>query len=125
MSKVNLPEELMKQNGITPGHLPQRDRKEVREMIASEQRRVQRMKWVTIIAWCFLAAVFIVAGIVERAAGPNLVTRSAAVVSLGLLSIAVIFTVSWYARSVSLKFRQVQAALAHIQQQLEQLEKKS
>lgn len=117
----DLGKELLRQNGIEPGSLPEDRRKELRAMIERDKKRVTRMKWATVVALSVVLLLFIVGGLVGR-----IFPREAVMMSVGfplaiMFYVVVAFTISWYLRSRSLGQRQIQASLADIAEQLKQL----
>ncbi|GAH84143.1 unnamed protein product, partial [marine sediment metagenome] len=54
----DLGKELLKQNGIEPGALPDDPRKELRAMIERDKKRVTRMKWATVVALSLVLLLF-------------------------------------------------------------------
>ena len=88
--------------------------------IENRKRQVRRIRYATGIAWGVVVIVFIVAMTIEVATGPSQVTRTLAVSLPSLLVIALFLTVSWYVRSVALRFDSVQQALAAIQSRLDE-----
>lgn len=88
-------------------------------LIDKKRRQVRRIRWAVGIAWVVLLAVCIVGGTMELSAGDRLVSASIAWFARALLLVALFLTVSWYVRSVSLRFDIIQQALGAIQDRLE------
>jgi len=88
-------------------------------LIDKKRRQVRRIRWAVGIAWVVLLAVCIVGGTMELSAGDRLVSASIAWFARALLLVALFLTVSWYVRSVSLRFDIIQQALEAIQDRLE------
>ena len=93
--------------------------------IEKKRRQVARMRWAVGIAWSLLLLLFIIGGFIETTQGDSssistmfLVTHAAAMIAPAILIIALFLTVSWYIRSVSLRFDTVQQALAAIYDQI-------
>ncbi len=122
MPKASLRDELMRQDGLRPGLLSDEDREKIQDIIARDQRRVGRARWAATIAWVLLGVAYVVGAVLENAE-VNLLPNVVIVIAMGLFYIAIFLTIAWYVRSNSLKFRQIQAGLTHIQEQLEHLQK--
>jgi hypothetical protein len=88
-------------------------------LIDKKRRQVRRIRWAVGAAWVVLLGVCIVGGTMELSAGDRLVSASIAWFARALLLIALLLTVSWYVRSVSLRFDIIQQALAGVQDRLE------
>lgn len=88
-------------------------------LIDKKRRQVRRIRWAVGIAWGVFVAVCIAGGIVESSTADRLVSTSFAGFARALLLVALVLTVSWYVRSVSLRFDLVQQALSVIQDRLE------
>ncbi len=126
---------LLNQNGLGSGTLDDRQRDELRRLVALEKHRVKRMQWATIIAWGLAAIWFVCACIISRfepEPSRAVWTDSAsAIVLLGLFWIAVVCTISFLIRGIifltrsrSATIRQIQATLAGIEEQLKKLSEK-
>ena len=89
-------------------------------LIEKKRRQIHRIRIAVGVAWVVLAALMIAGGATEAVAGHGIVASSFAVVARAALLIAAILTVSWYVRSVSLRFDSIQQALAAIQDRLAQ-----
>ena len=94
------------------------------KMISKKTRQVRRIRRALAIAWIIVVALFFVGGFMEISRGRSLLTQSLAVIVQPMLLIAVILTVSWYVRSVDIRFVHMQAALSTIQEGLDALLKK-
>jgi membrane protein YdbS with pleckstrin-like domain len=94
-------------------------------LIDKKRRQVRRIRWAVGIAWAVLVAVCIAGGIVESSEADRLVSTGFAWFARALLLIALVLTVSWYVRSVSLRFDIVQQALSIIQDRLEKHSRES
>ena len=88
-------------------------------LIDKKRRQVRRIRWAVGIAWVVLLAACIVGGTMELSTGDRLVSASIAWFARALLLVALFLTVSWYVRSVSLRFDIIQQALLMIQDRLE------
>ena len=120
----DLGKELLRQNGIEPGSLPEDRRKELRAMIERDKKRVTRMKWATVVSWSLVGLCFIVGFAFDWASSGKGPYAEFGVV-FGIISfyVAVACTIAWYLRSRSLGQREIQASLADIAEQLKQLTK--
>ena len=75
-------------------------------LIDKKRRQVRRIRWIA-------------GGTMELSGGDRLVSASIAWFARALLLVALFLTVSWYVRSVSLRFDIIQQALSIIQDRLE------
>ena len=120
-----LGEELLKQNGLQPGTVSAQERQRLHQMIAKQRARVRRMKWATIISWSLLAVCYVVEILreLDRLSGAvGEIAKDAVPLAIVLFPIAILSSVSWFLRSLSLGQRQIQAKLADIEAQLERLQ---
>ena len=110
-------------------------------LIEKKQHQIRRIRVAVAVAWGTVAALLVGGGVMESVpelqrrildavvpgisgmdiAGHDVVTSSLAVLAGPMLTIALFLTVSWYVRSVSLRFDTVQQALAAIQERLGQI----
>ena len=116
----DLGKELLKSNGMEFGKISSEDRQKLQRLIVSDKARVQRMKWVTGIAWSALVICFVVAALWERA-NPGRPVGLWVVLINALLVIAIVFTISLLVRSRAASNRQIQSSLIQIQEQLNHL----
>lgn len=86
--------------------------------IKKKRRQVNRMRWAVGTAWGLLLVLIIIGGFFELTRGNSILTSTMAVVAQATFVIALFLTVSWYVRSVSLRFDSVQQALAAIYDQI-------
>ena len=124
MASKNVSDELMKQNGIAPGSLPDRDREEVDKMLARQRKRVKSAKRSAVIAWILCGLVMYLLPWVVGPIAEGLPTLCF-LVGRFMFYGAIVLTIIWYVRSNSLKFQQIHAGLVHIGEQLEHLQKES
>ena len=124
-TEKNLREELLNQNHVgtqKPSDLRNR-------VLARDQARVARMKWLTIVCWILLAVSIAAAGIMELAF-PDLFEeeplRNPVFISVwqALLLLVIVFTISLYVRSRTLTMHQIQASLALIEEHLRRMSQK-
>jgi uncharacterized membrane protein YcjF (UPF0283 family) len=97
----------------------------VNDMIEKKSRQVRRMRRVVAIAWTLFACLLFAGGFIEIFRGRSGTTQVMAFVAQGVVLIAIVLTVSWYVRSVDMRFLRVQAALSTIQDGLDALLKRS
>ena len=97
----------------------------VNDMIEKKSRQVRRMRRVVAIAWTLFACLLYAGGFIEVFRGRSGTTQVMAFVAQGMVLIAIVLTVSWYVRSVDMRFLRVQAALSTIQDGLDALLKRS
>jgi hypothetical protein len=86
--------------------------------IEQKRRQVARMRIVVGIGWLVLVLIIVAGGIAETA-GWRIAGSTLGVIARGALFLAIFFSISWYVRSVSLRFDSVRQALAAIQERLE------
>ena len=87
-------------------------------LIEKKRRQVRRMRWIVPAVWGTLAILFVIGAIIEAAVGHGAATSTIAVIMQATLVIALVLSVSWYVRNVSLRFDSIQQALAAIQDRL-------
>jgi uncharacterized membrane protein YcjF (UPF0283 family) len=97
----------------------------VNDMIEKKSRQVRRMRRVVAIAWTLFACLLFAGGFIEIFRGRSGTTQVMAFVAQGVVLIAIVLTVSWYVRSVDMRFLRVQAALSTIQDGLDALLRRS
>jgi hypothetical protein len=135
----NLREELLQQNG---GSSPEgRDLRDA--ILAKDQTRVKRMKWVAAISWVvfllfFAASVFFevmrrhsqrIMGVSAREIAGffpeyDWLVPAAILVTQALFILAVVMTFSLHTRSRTLTMHQIQASLAQIEEHLKKMAEK-
>jgi hypothetical protein len=115
-----LREELLKQMDRDAGGGPNAAQKAAQTILTKDAARLRRMKCLTVSSWLFLAAAFLASGVTGALSGfrSELWGISSIIGLQALLIIAVSFTVVLSVRARTLKMRQIQAALADIQDQL-------
>jgi hypothetical protein len=126
MEKGNeLREELLKQMDRDAGGGPSVSQKAVHAILTKDAARLRRMKHLTVSSWLLLAAAFLASGITGALSGfrSELWGISSIIGLQALLIIAVALTVGLSFRARSLKMKQIQAALADIQDQLKAISK--
>jgi hypothetical protein len=116
----DLGEELLEQMDRDTGGGPDADQRTVQAVLARDVARLRRTKRVTVSAWLLLAAAFLASGIWGALTGfRSEAWGIASIIGLqALLIIAVALTVLSSVRSRTLRMKQIQAALADIQEQL-------
>ena len=121
----NMREGLLKQMNADSGGKAQIDKKSIEKILARDAARVWRMKWITVCTWVLVAVLFIVGGVFER--NPSYKSmmwlNTLIMILRALVLVAVIFTVSFYARSRSLQMKQIQQRLSEIEKLLRKLDK--
>ena len=93
-------------------------------MIAKKSCQVRRIRRVVAVAWILFLGVLLVGAFMEAFQGRSVSTQTLAVIARTTLLIAGFLTVSWYVRSVDLRFARMQAALSTIQEGLDTLLKR-
>jgi hypothetical protein len=116
----SLREELLKQIDREAGSQPNFHQKSAQAIMAKDTARLRRIKNVTVFSWLLLAASFLAAGVTGALSGfrSELWIVCTVIGVQALLIIAVSLTVVLSVRSRTLKMKQIQAALADIQDQL-------
>lgn len=94
-------------------------------MITKKSRQVRRIRRVVTIAWIFFVCLLAVGALLETFQGRSQATQIMAYIAQPMLLIAVFLTVSWYVRSVNLRFTRMQTVLSTIQDGLDTLLKQS
>jgi ABC-type uncharacterized transport system permease subunit len=116
----DLREELLKQMDRDAGGGPNASQKAVQAILTKDAARLRRVKYLTVSSWLLLAAAFLASGVTGALSGfrSELWGVSSIIGLQALLIIAVAFTVVLSVRARTLKMKQIQAALADIQDQL-------
>jgi ABC-type uncharacterized transport system permease subunit len=116
----DLREELLKQMDRDFGGGPDSPQKAVQAILTKDVARLRRVKHLTISSWLLLAAAFLASGVTGALSGfrSELWGISSIIGLQALLIFAVSFTVVLSIRARTLKMKQIQAALADIQDQL-------
>jgi len=91
------------------------------DMIAKKSRQVRRIRRVVVIVWILFVCLLLVGGFIETFRGRSVTTQTLAIIARAILLIAGFLTVSWYIRSVDIRFVRMQAALSTIQDGLDAL----
>jgi uncharacterized membrane protein (DUF485 family) len=95
------------------------------DMIAKKSRQVRRIRRIVAIAWILFVCLLLVGAFIESFQGRSVTTQTLAIIARAMLLIAGFLTVSWYVRSVDIRFARLQAALSTIQDGLDALLKQS
>jgi ABC-type uncharacterized transport system permease subunit len=116
----DLREGLLKQMDRDAGGGPNASQKAVQAILTKDAARLRRMKYLTVSSWLLLAAAFLASGVTGALSGfrSELWGISSIIGLQALLIIAVSFTVVLSVRVRTLKMKQIQVALADIQDQL-------
>jgi ABC-type uncharacterized transport system permease subunit len=116
----DLREELLKQMDRDAGGGPNSPQKAIQAILTKDAARLRRMKYLTVSSWLLLAAAFLASGVTGALSGfrSELWGISSLIGLQALLIIAVSLTVVLSVRARTLKMKQIQAALADIQDQL-------
>ena len=93
-------------------------------MITKKSRQVRRSRRVVAVAWILFVCSLMVGAFIETFQGRSVSTQTLAIIARAMLLIAGFLTVSWYVRSVDLRFARMQAALSTIQDGLDALLKR-
>lgn len=121
-NEMNIKDELLKQLR------PSLDADAAARILARDAARVKRMKWLTIIAWSFVAVCFVAGGILEYARRANVLLQEELFLMDFMMALArilslfaIVFTISLYVRSRTLTIGQIQVRLAAIEDQLRRI----
>lgn len=91
------------------------------DMIKKKSRQVRRIRRVVAVAWILFVCLLLVGALIETFQGRNVSTQTLAIIARAMLLIAGFLTVSWYVRSVDIRFIRIQDALSTIQDGLDAL----
>jgi uncharacterized membrane protein len=91
------------------------------DLIAKKSRQVRRIRRVVVVAWILFVCLLLVGAFIETFQGRSVSTQTLAIIARAMLLIAGFLTVSWYVRSVDIRFVRIQAALSTIQEGLDAL----
>jgi F0F1-type ATP synthase assembly protein I len=91
------------------------------DMIAKKSRQVRRIRRVVVVAWILFVCLLLVGAFIETFQDRSVSTQTLAIIARAMLLIAGFLTVSWYVRSVDIRFVRIQAALSTIQEGLDAL----
>jgi hypothetical protein len=116
----DLREELLRQMDGDVGVGPNAAQKAARAILAKDDARLNRMKRLTALSWLLLMVAFLASGVAGALTGfHSELWGIASIIGLqALLIIAVALTVAHSFRARTLRMKQIQAALADIQEQL-------
>ena len=119
----DLREELLKQMDREAGRSPNAARTEAQAILAQDEARLKRARRITAFSWILLAAAFLASGVTGALSGfRNELWGICSIIGLqALLIIAAALTVGLSFRARTLKMKQIQAALADIQDQLKSM----
>jgi hypothetical protein len=119
-NKNDLREELLKQMDRDAGGRPDATQETVRAVLTKDAAHLRRIKRATVFVWLLLAAAFLASGVWGALTGfRSEVWGITSIIGLqALLIITVGLTFALAFRSRTLRMKQIQAALADIQEQL-------
>ncbi|MGB8957717.1 MAG: hypothetical protein WCC00_01770 [Candidatus Aminicenantales bacterium] len=119
----DLREELLKQMDREADRSPNAARTEALAILAKDEARLRRTKRITAFSWILLAAAFLASGVTGALSGfHSELWGICSIIGLQvLLIIAVALTVSLSFKARTVKMKQIQAALADIQDQLKSM----
>jgi hypothetical protein len=114
--------ELLKQNGITPGT----SSAIAEEILSRDAARVRRLKRITAASWIVFLICLIAAVCIDAIARPpqDYFAPAAIIIVQAVLLICVSLTISLYVRSRTLTMHQLQARLASIEAYLKKMAEK-
>ncbi len=116
----DLREELLKQMDREADRSPNAARTEAQAILAQDEARLRRTRRITAFSWILLAAAFLASGVTGALSGfRSELWGICSIIGLqALLIIAAALTVGLSFRARTVKMKQIQAALADIQDQL-------
>ena len=119
----DLREELLKQMDREADRSPNAARTEAQAILAQDEARLRRTRRITAFSWILLAAAFLASGITGALSGfRSELWGICSIIGLqALLIIAAALTVGLSFRARTVKMKQIQAALAEIQDQLKSM----
>lgn len=125
----NIREELLKQIDKESDEKARTNPRSIEKIIASDIARMKRLKWIVVISWVLVSVCFIPTAFLERAwnsfgsltYSELLFMKRLAIIVRALLLIAIILTLSLYARSKTLTIHKIQARLANIEELLKKM----
>jgi hypothetical protein len=119
----DLREELLKQMDRDAGGCLNAPQKAAQAILAKDAARLKRMKHITVFSWLALAAAFLASGVTGALSGfrSELWSICSIIGLQTLLIIAVSLTFVLSVRARTLKMKQIQTALADIQDQLKSI----
>jgi F0F1-type ATP synthase assembly protein I len=91
------------------------------DMIKKKSLQVRRIRRVVVATWILFVCLLVVGAFIETFQGRSASTQTLAMIARAMLLIAGFLTVSWYVRSVDIRFVRIQAALSTIQDGLDTL----
>jgi hypothetical protein len=101
----------------------------INSMITKKTHQVQRIRRTVFLAWVLFGCLFLAGGFIETTQDSSLLTQTLGLIAVGaipaLLWVSVILTISWFVRSVDLRFERIQLALSTVQEALDALTKQS
>jgi len=112
------PERLTTGDELQTERLSSEQKEEIITMIKTEKDRIQRLRSVTILSYVAAGLSLILGGAAEAALPDSLAVPAAATIAMGLLTIAIVLTVSYFLRSRGLGLRLVETRLANIEAEL-------
>jgi hypothetical protein len=122
VTQDTLRDNLLKQNGTAAG----KSSAFAGEILAREEARIRRLKWITSASWIVCAICLVTAVCIEVIARPpqDYFAPAAIITVQAVLMICAFLTVSLYVRSRTLTMHQIQARLASIETRLKEMAEK-
>jgi len=121
----DVPERLSIEDDPTCGSLSDQQKGELIAMTEKESRMIRRARSAMILSWVAAGLCLLLGGVAEAALPDSLAVPTAAVVAMGLLTIAAVLSVSYYVRVRGLSLRVIDARLANIEGELARLSAES
>ncbi len=121
--KNTIKDALLRQEGLTIGPLTDERRKELEMLLAREQVRAQRMRWVTISLWTLFAAMYVfwaVSGAEGRKFESPLLS-ALFFLTVALFPVAVLSSISYYLRRQCLNRKDIDFRLRKMEDQIARL----
>jgi hypothetical protein len=104
-------------NGTSAGNVNH----SIQNILARDQARVKRMKWLTLFAWLALPIDIIIVIAMKSLSDSHLAEPVGIIAFQGLLLIAICFSISLYIRHRTLTMNQIQSRLSDIENLLKQV----
>jgi len=119
----DLREGLLRQMDLDAGGSPGASQHAARTILAADAARLRRLKRIAVLGWGLLAAAFLASGIIGALTGfRNEAWGIASIIGLqALLVVDVSLTFAYAIRSRTLRMKEIQEALAEIQERLKAL----
>jgi hypothetical protein len=120
---------LLRQERLIPRQLTETERKEIRNMLELQWKRVHRAKVAAIDSWILVVADYVVAGVINAAHPAVKLLNAAGAVVITMIpvfmTIAIILTISYFVRYRGASMTEIRIRLAEIESRLGTAETKT